>query len=303
MVRLTFVEKDPSKRQADIDKFYEDLYSHIRGDKKKMLNDYCNKHKNAIVKPLKTQWPSEIAEIDKRPFFYIMRASYNTLTIIKGNLDRSPSKYKTTKKLTKYLANTLFSSIDHKQFISFFDTRVCPYCNRNYIGYKKANVIYQLDHFYEKANYPILAASFYNLVPSCSSCNGRKSTASFSYSPYSDIDVDKELRITYKPKSASYMNNPDAIDVQIEASSVMAGNVNVLDLENVYKVHSDTVQELLWKRHVYSDEYIESICKLLGLSKPEVDRLITGAYCEKENYGKRPLSKLMADISKEIGLR
>lgn len=30
--------------------------------------------------------------------------------------------------------------------------------------------------------------------------------------------------------------------------------------------------------------------------------MIVGYYTDKENYGKRPLSKMVTDISKEIGL-
>ena len=40
----------------------------------------------------------------------------------------------------------------------------------------------------------------------------------------------------------------------------------------------------------------------LELSETELNRFITGHYTDKENYGKRPLSKMVADISKEIGL-
>ena len=40
----------------------------------------------------------------------------------------------------------------------------------------------------------------------------------------------------------------------------------------------------------------------LELSAAELNRFITGYYTDKENYGKRPLSKMVTDISKEIGL-
>ncbi|ELB2166853.1 hypothetical protein QNZ92_003473 [Vibrio parahaemolyticus] len=56
--------------------------------------------------------------------------------------------------------------------------RICPYCNRNYTP-----VIYspdtnfcrpELDHFIPKSLYPMFAVSFYNLIPSCHSCNHNK---------------------------------------------------------------------------------------------------------------------------------
>lgn len=33
---------------------------------------------------------------------------------------------------------------------------------------------FQFNHFYDKGTYPYLALSFYNLIPSCSTCNSSK---------------------------------------------------------------------------------------------------------------------------------
>ena len=72
---------------------------------------------------------------------------------------------------------------------------VCPYCNRNYTFTIKdknsKSTRPDFDHFYDKGNNPILALSFYNLIPSCILCNSRlKSTAKFSINshlhPYKD---------------------------------------------------------------------------------------------------------------------
>lgn len=56
---------------------------------------------------------------------------------------------------------------------------VCPYCGCNLIQQFEADPSkpdstkrsWQLDHFFDKATHPLLALSFYNLVPSCSFCN------------------------------------------------------------------------------------------------------------------------------------
>jgi len=53
---------------------------------------------------------------------------------------------------------------------------VCPYCNRNYttshrIDGTLKNVFPEFDHFYPQKDFPLLALSFYNLIPSCSICN------------------------------------------------------------------------------------------------------------------------------------
>lgn len=58
-----------------------------------------------------------------------------------------------------------------KEFVKF-----CPYCNIK-SAYQNVNAVgevvdsYQLDHFYDKARYPLLSYSLFNLVPSDHTCN------------------------------------------------------------------------------------------------------------------------------------
>ena len=62
-------------------------------------------------------------------------------------------------------------------FTENFDFRTCFYCNKDFITNfdtdKKVST-FQLDHFYDKGTYPYLALSFYNLIPSCPTCNSSK---------------------------------------------------------------------------------------------------------------------------------
>ena len=51
---------------------------------------------------------------------------------------------------------------------------VCPYCNRSYINSRERNLGAELDHFYNKKDYPMFAISLYNFIPSCSTCNKLK---------------------------------------------------------------------------------------------------------------------------------
>lgn len=70
-------------------------------------------------------------------------------------------------------------SITGGKFIEKVALNVCPYCNRNYIYNfnedSSTKTTAQLDHFYDKSSYPYLAVSLYNLIPSCGTCNLRKS--------------------------------------------------------------------------------------------------------------------------------
>lgn len=54
--------------------------------------------------------------------------------------------------------------------------KYCPYCNLNEVEYRETIngqpvTTHQLDHFFDKATFPLLSYSMYNLIPSDSTCN------------------------------------------------------------------------------------------------------------------------------------
>ena len=166
----------------------------------------------------------------------------------------------------------------------------------------------QLDHFWSKIDYPLLAVCFYNLVPSCASCNYNKLTSEISISPYdSSIEVDELFRFNYDLKS---IHQPR---IFIERQKSEKFDLLKKDLDNIgiielYQVHSDVIEELLWKKEYYSKPYTERIKSLFQengmkeLTESEIKRFLTGVYTDSKEYGKRPLSKMVADISRNIGL-
>lgn len=61
-------------------------------------------------------------------------------------------------------------TFDKRAFIRNSGLRVCPYCGMEII--KPTNrTKKQIDHFFPKSKYPFLALSYYNLIPSCDTCN------------------------------------------------------------------------------------------------------------------------------------
>ena len=71
---------------------------------------------------------------------------------------------------------------DHDKLLflaKWLNVKTCPYCNMHYTLYAEEYVTkraihkmakFQYDHFFDKAEYPMLSMSLYNLVPSCASC-------------------------------------------------------------------------------------------------------------------------------------
>ena len=87
------------------------------------------------------------------------------------------------------------------------DIRTCTYCNRNYTSTvitKKGDKIIrpQFDHYFDKKSNPLLAISFFNLIPSCSICNSnvkgiQKMSLKDHIQPYIDNNLN-DIRFTYK---------------------------------------------------------------------------------------------------------
>lgn len=82
----------------------------------------------------------------------------------------------------------------------------CPYCNKvetihytNDVGEPVES--FQLDHFYDKATYPLLAYSFFNLVPSDQTCNViNKGTSEFTVTQHlNPHEMGYENRIKFVP--------------------------------------------------------------------------------------------------------
>ena len=146
-------------------------------------------------------------------------------------------------------------------------------------------------------------------------------------SPYDEsiTDIDELLKFSLNIKSADFINNSESIDIiikddiseeelkQLESKDKLSVRQKllkdkyVIDTRSLYKLHTDVVQELLWKQEVYSNSYKIKLEEILAtsdkkFSKYEIDRMIVGYYTDKENYGKRPLSKMVTDIGREIGL-
>ena len=102
-----------------------------------------------------------------------------------------------------------------RSIISAVGQTVCPYCNRNYIITDSDVNTAQLDHFFSKTDYPILALSFYNLIPSCQPCNFIKGTKELSFYPYDTSDENEMLNFSYVPTAADYLTNKNSLLIKI----------------------------------------------------------------------------------------
>lgn len=192
---------------------------------------------------------------------------------------------------------------------------VCPYCNRNYTFTIKdknsKSTRPDFDHFYDKGTNPILALSFYNLIPSCILCNSRlKSTAKFStithLHPYKDSFNDY-AKFRLKIINSKFFYDEKGFDLKLETRNSKAKKIKEdFALETLYQEHKDIALELIQKAQIYNESYIDELYQkyegTLFKNREDVLRHITGGYIDDKDINKRPLSKLIKDISEELDL-
>lgn len=185
----------------------------------------------------------------------------------------------------------------------------CVYCNRTYvktIGKTSDKVCRaEYDHWLNKSYYPLLALSFYNLVPSCPFCNKLKLDKIFAsgthFHPYTMKSKDV-FKFSYFKKNIAENNV-----VIVNEEHLDNKNKNLLDtfkLDKLYNAHSATeLKELLDLRFKYNTNYIEDLINIYfkgKLSEKEIYRMIFGIERDPKNFCKRPFSKFKNDIIDEL---
>ncbi|HHS93655.1 MAG TPA: hypothetical protein ENK82_09940 [Campylobacterales bacterium] len=182
----------------------------------------------------------------------------------------------------------------------------CPYCNRNtvYNLNKSLGRTSEIDHFHPKEKYPYFAISFYNLIPSCKVCNKLKMEDEIEVNPYeASFDVNFKLRV----KDSTFYYSSKGFELAFKSDDAnVQKQINTFKLEDLYQNHKDIVLELIQKNAIYNESYLDELLTqyegTLFKNREDLQRLISGGYISDEEIGKRPLSKLIKDISSELGL-
>jgi len=202
---------------------------------------------------------------------------------------------------------------DRYFFVMNHNLQTCPYCNRNYIftvNKKKNRLRPEIDHFYPKSIYPFLAMSFYNLIPCCQICNHtKKDKDAFKDNLKSPYEMNFfDFKFKYKPKNISfYQINKnkyveERFDIILNKTNSVETNDEYFKLNLLYEQHKDIVLDLLLKKTIYTKSYIKELKENFKLKDDEIYRFLFCNYLKDEDLHKRPLSKLIRDISKDIGL-
>lgn len=200
---------------------------------------------------------------------------------------------------------------------------VCPYCNRTFIyttktvqGSKVTQA--ELDHFFSKERFPYLAIAKYNLVPSCSCCNragGKFSMDAYAEHLISPYEISRpgdymEFRLRVKNANVTSLDKlASGLFIKLVTKQPnMQKNIDSLNLSGLYQHHTDYAAELYFKwlvkaTHIYRTS-MKGLLRKQGitLTDDDIKRVIVGNHVKEADFGKRPLSKMMHDVAKELGL-
>lgn len=222
-----------------------------------------------------------------------------------------------------------YKNLDAPKLFDAIGADVCPYCNRVFVRAIKTNKDYtdiqkgkkvvrgELDHFYTKELYPFLAVCRNNLVPSCSYCNGVYGKFTHDaikhklYNPYliKDDYSESKFKVTFpNGKALNYKDCIDGIRIDFECDSCLEGNKKEFCIQELYESHKDYAAELYqiaqmrMKNQYY--KFLKHSLEKNGcrVTKGDVERLLIRNYVDPKDFNKRPLSKFMYDIAKDLDL-
>lgn len=205
------------------------------------------------------------------------------------------------------------------EFASKLQVNCCPYCNRNYtvtvLDTARGVVRPDFDHFFSKSKFPLLALSFYNLIPSCPLCNRSiKGSQKMEYNKYIhpyEEGFGSALRINYIAKDADSMIGVKSnIKISVLLSStdkekaVRCNNsFKLFKLKEIYEIsHVNEISDIIRKFHISGGRYLEVLQKQfpdLGTTD-ELYQVAFGNFYNEDDFGKKPLAKLTKDIVDQL---
>ena len=211
------------------------------------------------------------------------------------------------------------SSVITPFFTNNFNFRTCFYCNKDFINNFQEDTdklvsTFQLDHFYDKGTYPYLALSFYNLIPSCPTCNSKKVKGSANcfenktcIAPNND-NFDFHQKVKFKlffDTSCKHLHikSKDDIDIPLKEQFTEQYDkyIEIFKLNERYKAHKDIVYEMIAKAELYPESRLKELQNLTGIPFQQIKKDIFNLV-DDEDLSKKPFSKLIKDISEELQL-
>ena len=194
--------------------------------------------------------------------------------------------------------------------------RTCVYCNLQYaLTIDHSQGLFELDHRYPKSKYPYLCTTFYNLQPSCPTCNHGKKDDTADFGLYTDNPAElhpfhllttPQLYLQKRRLNVKYINIRLVASKPMDAAmcQLAASHESDFQINSTYAVVKDVAEETIWRCKAFDDTYKELFVKNFPelYSKDALHRFVFGVYSDDNNVHQRPLTKLKRDIMKDMGV-
>ena len=288
-----------------------------------MLNVWCEAHLGCSYEDVACALPEKIKDfkgkLDKDGITDIISKGKEALKKQKGGASLTVKEQQNLNAYNKiqggdieYVVTTLYNHMKPKAqdyLMKWMEERgivTCPYCNHNYIlydnrsddGQGKLNTA-QLDHYYPKAKYPILAASFFNLIPSCPNCNHVKGEKPLAFSPY-DKSRSHEDIMNFRYWLFGLGKTDENNLLELVGEKGFQGDVKTLRLDALYRKHQNLAVEIERKLTIFGDDYIDRLAEEFHLEPSALKDLLFGVRLTPDEFSQRPLSKFTHDILKSL---
>lgn len=290
-----------------------DLKKHLRDDCR--LSSYADYVNNIIdkYKDINKLLPSQY-DYYKRNFFNLCDSDLSKKIPSNGNQNYE------TKELYKLIVDAMrYDAVRDKEFLPYIKKlgiKSCVYCNAQFAitveeSSGEFSGRYELDHFYPKSKYPFLCTSFFNLQPCCSHCNKMKNNKQAEFNLYTDdfnqldvfhFSIDKKSLLDYLLNQ-----NEDDLKIILDCTdlNLKENHEKLFHISGIYEQHKDVVEEIIWRYKIYNESYKKSLADSFTKYFPNtnnLNRFVIGNYDKSSDIHKRPLSKLVQDIAKQLGI-
>ena len=197
--------------------------------------------------------------------------------------------------------------------------KTCVYCNAQYAitteefvedGQRKRIGTYQFDHFMPESKYPFLCTSYFNLQPSCATCNGSKLQQSAMFNLYTTkFDEVAPFWFELTPDKAlmAYVaQDMESLEVKLASgnSELLKNHQDLFHIDLIYAQHIEVVQRIIVMLRANSDYYMlslkESLDSLFPLGVEDPESFFFGFHMKREYVHLQPLNMLVQDVVETI---
>lgn len=229
------------------------------------------------------------------------------------------SRKKNLKPLKQFIIDKLgYKGLRGSFYPKYFNEigiKACVFCNSALtVSVEKSTAQYSarfdVDHYQPKDEFPFLSIFLFNLYPVCAPCNRRKGKSTkVKFNLYSDdLKETKSSQFQFKLDAGAkskYLLTKDLNYLDFNFEPINSSLQTALRIKEIYETQKDIIEELIVKKLMYdknNQRILQNSFSKLNLHPDLYLRSLVGNYTKEHEIHKRPMSKFMQDIARDLGI-